>query len=58
MRVSSAGGIPEALTKVKEGEAGHWWPALLPDGEHVLFTIYRTCLNDTDIGPSISSVWS
>jgi serine/threonine-protein kinase len=24
------------------GELGHWWPQLLPDGEHVLFTAYRT----------------
>ena len=23
------------------GELGHWWPQLLPDGDHVLFTAYR-----------------
>ncbi|HEX2721754.1 MAG TPA: hypothetical protein VHM24_02470, partial [Gemmatimonadaceae bacterium] len=25
-----------------KGELGHWWPQLLPDGEHVLFTNYLT----------------
>src|SRR3989441_1389096 len=24
------------------GELGHWWPQILPDGDHVLFTAYRT----------------
>jgi serine/threonine-protein kinase len=23
-------------------ELGHWWPQILPDGDHVLFTAYRT----------------
>jgi len=23
-------------------ELGHWWPQLLPDGEHLLFTAYRS----------------
>ena len=26
----------------KKGELGHWWPQLLPDGDHVLFTNYTT----------------
>ena len=25
-----------------KGELGHWWPQILPDGDHVLFTAYRT----------------
>ena len=24
----------------KKGELGHWWPQVLPDGDHVLFTNY------------------
>jgi serine/threonine-protein kinase len=23
------------------GELGHWWPQILPDGDHVIFTAYR-----------------
>ena len=40
-RVSAAGGIPEVLTRPDHarGEADHLWPALLPDGRGVLFTI-------------------
>jgi len=26
----------------KKGELGHWWPQVLPDGDHVLFTNYTT----------------
>ena len=25
-----------------KGELGHWWPQILPDGDHVVFTAYRT----------------
>ena len=25
-----------------QGELGHWWPQILPDGDHVIFTAYRT----------------
>jgi serine/threonine-protein kinase len=41
LRVPAAGGTPEPLTtpKFAEGEIGHGWPQLLPDGESVLFTI-------------------
>ncbi|MBA3895392.1 MAG: serine/threonine-protein kinase, partial [Gemmatimonadales bacterium] len=43
-RVSSAGGDARLLTKPDSGgdELAHWWPELLPDGRHVLFTAYRT----------------
>jgi eukaryotic-like serine/threonine-protein kinase len=42
--VSEAGGDARILTKPDgtTGELGHWWPQVLPDGEHVLFTAYRT----------------
>ncbi len=38
MRVSQDGGTPEVLVRVKEGETAYN-PQLLPDGEHVLFTL-------------------
>ena len=43
-RVSANGGAPERLTAPDSahGELGHWWPQVLPDGDHVLFTAFRT----------------
>jgi eukaryotic-like serine/threonine-protein kinase len=43
-RVSSSGGTPRKLTDptTAEGELGHFWPQVLPDGKHVLFTSFRT----------------
>jgi serine/threonine-protein kinase len=43
-RVSSSGGTPKKLTDptVTDGELGHFWPQMLPDGKHVLFTSFRT----------------
>ncbi len=44
VRVSAEGGTPQPLT-VRDrvaGEAGHVWPDVLPDGEHVLYTIEHT----------------
>jgi len=38
MRVSSAGGKPEPLTTLAEGEATQRWPQVLPGGKAVLFT--------------------
>jgi serine/threonine-protein kinase len=38
MRVSPNGGTPEVLVRVKDGEEAHG-PQLLPDGQHVLFTL-------------------
>ncbi len=38
MRVSAAGGTPQPLTSIAEGETTHRWPQLLPDGKGVLFT--------------------
>jgi len=42
--VSEAGGDARTLTTADtaKGELGHWWPQILPDGDHVLFTAYRT----------------
>ncbi len=42
--VSEGGGDARVLTTpdTAQGELGHWWPQILPDGEHVLFTAYRT----------------
>ncbi len=43
-RVSSSGGAAKKLTDptVTDGELGHFWPQMLPDGKHVLFTSFRT----------------
>ncbi len=40
-RVSAAGGKPQTLTTpdAKKGERSHRWPAILPGGQAVLFTI-------------------
>jgi serine/threonine-protein kinase len=37
-RVSSNGGIPHPLTKLKPGELTHRWPQVLPGSRYVLFT--------------------
>ena len=41
-RVTAGGGEPERLTEPVDDELGHWWPQVLPDGDHVLFTAFRT----------------
>jgi serine/threonine-protein kinase len=43
-RVSAGGGEARAVTTPDSGsgELAHWWPQLLPDGRHVVFTAYRT----------------
>src|SRR5712692_6532771 len=42
--VSEGGGDDRMLTTpdTARGELGHWWPQILPDSDHVLFTAYRT----------------
>ncbi len=42
--VREGGGDARMLTTPDstKGELGHWWPQILPDGDHVLFTAYRT----------------
>ena len=41
MQVSAGGGTPQSLTTpdAGQGEIGHLWPQILPDGENVLFTV-------------------
>ena len=43
-RVSADGGAPVVLTRPDRalGEANHWWPELLPDGQAVLYTVTAT----------------
>jgi serine/threonine-protein kinase len=42
--VSEQGGDERQLTTpdTAAGELGHWWPQILPDGDHIVFTAYRT----------------
>jgi serine/threonine-protein kinase len=43
-RVPAAGGAAVQLTTPDSarGELAHWWPQILPDGEHILFTAFST----------------
>jgi serine/threonine-protein kinase len=43
-RVSAGGGTAQRLTTPDSagGELAHWWPQILPDGRHVLFTNFST----------------
>jgi serine/threonine-protein kinase len=49
--VSERGGDERQLTTPDSAakELGHWWPQILPDGEHVIFTAYRTPLEEATI---------
>jgi eukaryotic-like serine/threonine-protein kinase len=49
--VSEGGGDARMLTTpdATKGELGHWWPQILPDGDHLLFTAYRTPLDTATI---------
>jgi serine/threonine-protein kinase len=49
--VSEGGGDARMLTTPdsNKGELGHWWPQILPDGDHVLFTAYRSPLETATI---------
>ncbi|MHC4692961.1 MAG: protein kinase domain-containing protein, partial [Planctomycetota bacterium] len=45
-------GIAKVITTPDDsnmGEYGHWWPEVLPGGEAVLFTIWKTTLNDAQV---------
>ena len=37
-RVSSAGGVPTAVTTLADGESAHRWPHFLPDGRHFFYS--------------------
>jgi serine/threonine-protein kinase len=41
-RVPAAGGAPQPLTTLVNGEATHRWPQVLPGGQAVLFTASKT----------------
>jgi serine/threonine-protein kinase len=49
--VSEGGGDERELTKpdASKAELGHWWPQILPDGDHVLFTAYRVPIENATI---------
>jgi eukaryotic-like serine/threonine-protein kinase len=49
--VSEGGGDERMLTQpdTAKGELGHWWPQILPDGDHVIFTAYRTPIDRATI---------
>jgi serine/threonine-protein kinase len=49
--VSEGGGDERMLTQpdTTTGELGHWWPQILPDGDHVIFTAYRTPIEKATI---------
>jgi eukaryotic-like serine/threonine-protein kinase len=40
VRISANGGMPETIVNVRDGEQAHG-PQMLPDGEHVLFTLAK-----------------
>jgi Tol biopolymer transport system component len=42
--ISADGGEPRQITTLDtdQGETGHWSPSFLPDGRHVLFTVFTT----------------
>jgi serine/threonine-protein kinase len=49
--VSEGGGDARMLSEpdTTNGELGHWWPQILPDGDHVIFTAYRTPIERSTI---------
>jgi len=47
-RVAAAGGEPQPLTELKEGEASHRWPQVLPGGKAVLFSSSASTSNFDD----------
>jgi serine/threonine-protein kinase len=48
---ASPGATPATLTTPDRAnrELGHWWPQLLPDGAHLLFSSYTTPLSDAHV---------
>ena len=49
LRVSSAGGIPEPVTTVEEGESRHDEPAFLPAGQGVLFHVWSESMTTAQL---------
>ena len=48
-RVSERGGEPEQVTFVEDGEIGHYWPEVLPNGSDLLFTRVLGFLGDNQL---------
>ncbi len=48
-RVSAAGGEPQALTTLADGENGHYRPHFLPGGKALLFTVWSGSLETAQI---------
>ena len=49
--MAAVGGRPQPVTTLdaEEGEIGHVWPEILPDGESVLFTILKSPVAESQI---------
>ena len=49
--VSESGGDEHMLTAPdsSKAELGHWWPQMLDDGEHIIFTAYRMPIEEATI---------
>lgn len=45
-KIPVSGGDPEQVTKVAEGEFAHWSPEVLPGGQGMIFTVWKTSLKD------------
>lgn len=54
VRVSPDGGKPEPVTRLNAGETGHRFPDLLPDDDHVLFTVLNAAGHSTIDAVSLS----
>ena len=46
-QVSAAGGTPQELTTLKEGETQHFWPHSLSGGKAVLFSVWSGNVSET-----------
>ena len=51
-RIPEEGGTPQRLTTPDRasGELGHWWPEALPGARYVLFTAFRTPVDESRLG--------
>ena len=52
--VDAAGGVPRSLTR--PGRERHLWPAFLPDGRHLLFTIMTESGDPTEVRIAVVSL--
>ena len=56
-RVSALGGPTEVLTKpdAAAGENSHRWPQVLPDGDGIVFTVWKGSADASQIGVPLGS---